>query len=368
MNKRTKDNLLKSFISLILVLIFILPSIAQQGIQCINGNITCPVNTTAVCTNGREGIAECRFLPGEGYVPGCRARISFYPEDATCVSSTSSSGGNSSSSSSSSSSGGSSTSSSSSSGSSIQCTSGSVSCPLNASAICINGRSGIAECRFLPGEGYVPGCKAGTSFYPEDAGCVSSTSSNGGSSSSSSSSSSSGGFSSSGSSGSSSGSLPHCSSGQIQCNFGTPACSSGLVPICGSELGLTGIFSGQGCTDIGRRFFNEGSAFCNTSPSSRIVLTIDSCDQEELCPVHRKRFEPCREDKTQCKCICSFEIKSQKRTPSCQENQAICSRKFKPTCLNSENEPLCEGGKLVCRNLRDGFIDLSDKVYCLRKK
>ena len=176
--------------------------------------------------------------------------------------------------------------------------------------------------------------------------------------------------SSSSSSSSSGANVPFCLNGQIMCVSGTPACTSGSIPDCGSNYGLTNELAGQGCITQSMNFFFVGAAFC--SLSQRIFLAtnqIQTCEnQESLCPTNRERFKYCREDKTSCRCICQFKTKNKSITPRCDNfNQPVCSGKLEPVCSKSSNVPVCLDGKLSCQDKNNSSIDFVDVVSCEKK-
>ena len=159
--------------------------------------------------------------------------------------------------------------------------------------------------------------------------------------------------------------IPSCSNGQIMCNVGDPICNNTLtnVPICGSSLGFSNDLSVPGCTNPNRTTLSVNSAYCSTSNLRIPDEGKLSCTTKKLCPPG-KRFESCREDRHNCKCVCPFEIRVT-GTPRCDKhNNAICSHGLKPTCSNSNNTASCYSKKLTCVNNIDGSIDLIDTIEC----
>ena len=174
---------------------------------------------------------------------------------------------------------------------------------------------------------------------------------------------------SSGSSSSSGSTIPYCSSGQITCDIGVPACNSGNAPTCGSNFGLPPVFAGQGCLTPNMNLFIVGDAFC--AATQRVTLEKNAtCDSKRnLCPSNRKRYSHCREDKNSCQCVCQFKSKRQKRTPRCtKQDQVVCSKNFTPRCSKPNNQPICSDGKLLCVDQKLRTVDLQDIILCKRKK
>jgi len=157
---------------------------------------------------------------------------------------------------------------------------------------------------------------------------------------------------------------PFCLNGQILCNSGNPDCDSGNISICATSFGLPPELEGPGCTDVDLTFFEQDTAFCSSN-SRNLVTTKSTCNKNNLCPKFRKRTESCREDKTQCKCICPFEAKNQRLTPRCSiDDFPACSKDLKPNCTKPNNRPVCKSKKLFCLDIYSGVIDLVDKVFC----
>lgn len=162
-----------------------------------------------------------------------------------------------------------------------------------------------------------------------------------------------------------------CKDGKVLCKNGsTPACRGNdkdLKPVCGGWLfGFGGGLSGPGCAKRFARkysYFDKGAIYCRTqkplSPDST------SCKKKTLCDRKSKRKKSCRDDRVLCKCVCPFRIKNQKNTPSCDENdKPTCPKNLSPICSLPGNIAGCEGGKLFCKNVSTGAIDLLDKILC----
>ena len=158
-------------------------------------------------------------------------------------------------------------------------------------------------------------------------------------------------------------SLPFCINNEVRCNNGNPKCDFNNIAICGSELGLGAELAGAGCTDSGKTFFEGGTAYC-TNSFKEVSLKID-CVKKNICPKNRKRTEPCREDKTSCKCICQFKTRNKKYTPSCNKaDNPVCPGKLTSVCSNPKNTPVCKNGKILCEDIDIGQIDLTDEIIC----
>ena len=159
---------------------------------------------------------------------------------------------------------------------------------------------------------------------------------------------------------------PFCSNGQIRCNAGSPVCNnlSINIPTCGSSIGFANDLSGPGCTNPDRTTLSVNSAYCSTSALRTPDEDKLSCTTKKLCP-SGKRFDSCREDRHNCKCVCSFDSRNDKGNPRCnKQNNAICSGSLTPTCSNPDNIASCYSKKLTCANKIDGSIDLSDTIEC----
>ncbi len=330
----------------------------SYGLSCYGGQGFCGTSTTSSTSSTTGGVTMCggdntpdcpsgqNYICPSGQAPcciqfsdeaGCSTGLSCYGARGFCGTSTTSS-------------------TSSTTGGVTMCGGDTTpDCPSGQNYIC---PSGAAPCCIQFSD--EAGCSYGLSCYGGQGFC--------GTSSTSSTSSSSGGSS---SSSSSSGSLvPYCSGGQIMCDSGTPTCPSGLIPDCGSNYGLLGQFSGQGCITPSMTLFLVNSVSC--TPAQRIftpIKQVNSCKKEgNLCPAERGRFKSCREDKASCKCVCQFETKKQKVTPHCDINNTVaCSNSTRPACSKSSNIPVCLDGKLICRDRDTGAIDLVDIISCKKK-
>ena len=332
----------------------------STGLSCYGGRGFCGTSTTSSTSSttggvimcGGDGIPDCpigqSFVCQSGEAPccinfsdeaGCSNGLSCFGGRGSCVTSTSS------------------TSSSSTSSGVIMCDSNNNPiCPIGQNFVCPEGKAPC--CISFSNEA---GCGNFISCFGGEGSCVTSTSS---------STSSSGGSSSGGSS--SGANVPFCLNGQIMCNSGTPSCTSGSIPDCGSNYGLTNEFAGQGCITQSMNFFFVGAAFC--SLSQRVFLgtkQIQTCENKEnLCPTNRERFKYCREDKTSCKCACQFKTKNASTTPRCNSfNQPACSGKLEPVCSKPNNIPVCLDGKLSCQDRNsNSSIDFTDIISCKRRK
>ena len=162
-------------------------------------------------------------------------------------------------------------------------------------------------------------------------------------------------------------SKPFCKHGKVLCNQGVPDCrNKDLRPVCGGWLfGFRAGLSGPGCTKRYARtysYFDKTNVYCRTQALSPGAA---SCTQSELCDKNSKRKKPCREDRFLCQCVCPFEIQNQKYTPSCNANdKPKCPKNLVPKCSLSSNAVGCEGGKLYCKSVVTGAIDLKDKIFC----
>ena len=328
----------------------------SNGLSCYGGRGQCVTSTSSTSTSSTTGgpvmcggdtTPDCpvgqNYFCGNGESPcclqfsdeaGCSNGLSCYGGRGQCVTSTSS------------------TSTSSTTGGPVMCGGDTTpDCPVGQNYIC---PSGAAPCCIQFSD--EAGCSYGLSCFGGQGFC--------GTSSTSSSSTSSGGSSSSG------GNVPFCSNGQITCNSGSPLCTSGLIPDCGSNYGLTGDFAGQGCITPSMNLFFVGTSFC--SLSQRVFLPtkqVKICqDKESICPINRERFQFCREDKTTCSCVCQFKTKSARSTPRCDNfNLPACSGKQSPTCSKPNNVPVCLDGKLSCQDKDFNSIDLADVISCEKK-
>ena len=327
------------------------------GLSCFGGRGSCVTSTSSTSTSstsggvimcGGDNTPDCpsgqTFLCQSGGAPcciqfsdeaGCGFGLSCFGGRGSCVTSTSS------------------TSTSSTSGGVIMCGGDNTpDCPSGQTFLC---QSGGAPCCIQFSD--EAGCSFGLSCFGGQGSCIvsSSTSSSGGSSSTSSS--------------SSGGNNPFCLNGQIMCNIGTPTCPTGQTPDCGSNYGLTGEFSGQGCITQSMNFFFVNGAFC--SQSQRVISStqqIQTCESN-LCPTNRERFQSCREDRTSCKCVCPFKTKNEKTTPRCDSNnQPACSDKLNPICSRLSNIVVCLDGKLLCQDKGSGSIDFTDIIFCKKIK
>ena len=334
-NNKNLIGFLKTLInfSLILVILFFQFFIPiNSDASCSNGQPVCPSGQNYICPSGQAPC--CLFSDESGCSNGlsCYGGVGYCGTTSTTSSTSSTTGG-------------------------VTMCGGDTTpdCPSGQNYIC---PSGAAPCCIQFSD--EAGCSYGLSCYGGQGFC--------GTSSTSSTSSSSGGSS---SSSSSSGSLvPYCSGGQIMCDSGTPTCPSGLIPDCGSNYGLLGQFSGQGCITPSMTLFLVNSVSC--TPAQRIftpIKQVNSCKKEgNLCPAERGRFKSCREDKASCKCVCQFETKKQKVTPHCDINNTVaCSNSTRPACSKSSNIPVCLDGKLICRDRDTGAIDLVDIISCKKK-
>lgn len=155
---------------------------------------------------------------------------------------------------------------------------------------------------------------------------------------------------------------PFCINNEVVCADGIPRCiGTNRKPVCGSALGFREEFSGPGCTNKRRRFFDPQGIFCDLSAD--ILLPDKKCKTKKLCKSARKKS--CREDRTLCKCICQFETDKVKHTPKCNKfDEAICPKKLTPSCSNPNNKPTCNGRKLFCETTDGTLVDLADKVIC----